>query len=495
MIKPVYTLSNNSWMDKTMMLVFIGRTAETIDGEEQNLFAYCYAGVHDCADVTNVIASGSYLTPDGENAYNTIQGNPTSVSDWYSQFTNDMVKQATIWVANIYGRVTKVSVNVKFDFDAPELDLTYNKTNKTGVVKWIDENGIRYDPDVGGSFEYYMSESSSFDVTQVTFSDWITPIGTFASEDEATIYLSSGQYYLYVRVRSFRYDEAGNMARDEPTDMYNVQYCVYKYYIDIPISNANDASTRLDEDTINSIGQITETGYEVQVTALDRIVIMTFRTELASLTFTRASISKLLEDKVGYTIVTVKDKKEFTFTKSEVYHNVLVTDYDSETELIDLIIILAAPSVDDNSAVSHVELDEGDEVGNIAVSFISETPFTVDTQVIYNGELVRAIDTSKPGVYEVRNIARDILGNVNRYDQTVVVKERAKVEQVVVNEINDIITSNIIEEIIPEITKDVVKALTILTIVAIETPIIVQPAILSINEVEVLEDKKEEELE
>jgi hypothetical protein len=48
-------------------------------------------------------------------------------------------------------------------------------------------------------------------------------------------------------------------------------------------------------------------------------------------------------------------------------------------------------------------------------------------------------------------------------------------------------------EVVP--TVEIIKALTILTIVAIETPIVVQPAILSINVVKIFDNKEEEELE
>ena len=67
-------------------------------------------------------------------------------------------------------------------------------------------------------------------------------------------------------------------------------------------------------------------------------------------------------------------------------------------------------------------------ISDVAVSFVSDVEFEVETEIIHDGVKVSKIDTNKPGIYEVRHTAVDVLGRVNRVQRTLIVKEDGKEE-------------------------------------------------------------------
>jgi hypothetical protein len=135
----------------------------------------------------------------------------------------------------------------------------------------------------------------------------------------------------------------------------------------------------------------------------------------------------------GYTLVTIDRSRTYDFEGSYPFEDVLIAKLDSsnkasEVELMDLIVIITAPQVKENNAASVNTIEVGGEVGNVAVSFVSDVEFEVETEIIHDGVKVSKIDTSKPGIYEVRHTAVDVLGRINRVQRTLIVKEDGKEE-------------------------------------------------------------------
>ena len=325
---------------------------------------------------------------------------------------------------------------VKIDKTAPTATITV--TNKTAIINLNDNISIA-NKKIGSGYSYYMSKNGNVNVSTLSNGAWINPESKAAGNDQA-MNLSSGEYYLYVKVANTYVDHVGNSISGT-SGIYSSGisgYTVFQKKITYDKNNFTDNSSDISESAINNKLGTANNNSGVQVFAVDRMLVITFDSE-SKTNFTLASINTELA-KAGYKILTVDDSTAKTFDASNVYHNVLVAvsssgNVSTRNELFDIVININAPVAKGATGASVSEITEGEDIGNIAVSFVSDIEFTVDTVISLDGVRVNKIDTSKPGVYEVKHIATDAMGRVNRVEKTIVVKEGVKEEVEVKEEI------------------------------------------------------------
>ena len=88
--------------------------------------------------------------------------------------------------------------------------------------------------------------------------------------------------------------------------------------------------------------------------------------------------------------------------------------------------------IEENSASSELSLKQGEELGNIAVSFADEENLEISTLITHNGVKADKINTNIPGVYEVKVTARNDMEGIRKYTKTIIVnevKQEIKVEE------------------------------------------------------------------
>jgi hypothetical protein len=249
-------------------------------------------------------------------------------------------------------------------------------------------------------------------------------------------------HYLYIITDESPRDRAGNYiacydtAEAIPHPTYDTVFngCIIRTYVDGEGSSLN---VSIEPDKFETNMSSIRSTSDIEVLHYDGMIVATLFTE-DKVAFDLDAINEIIAG-TGYTVQTINRSITYDFSSSYVYHDVLVTRIDEANrsevnELIDLIIVVAAPNAVGNVA-SHLEYNKGDELGNIAVAFTSDIPFTVDTQITLNGELVKKVDTNRPGVYEMRYIAKDEMGRVNKVYRSIVVNESK--EAIVVEEIKE----------------------------------------------------------
>ncbi len=344
------------------------------------------------------------------------------------------------------------SSNVKIDKSEPVGTITVDKNAKTATIEITDAWSIADSQSkVGSNYKYFLSKELNLTKAQVQAipdDAWLSPETTGANGTTIPMNVSSGKYYLYVKVSNAIKDSATNTVAikglDDQYSYYTTKgnYVIYRQLVDINSTNYGDDSSSFDEDDMNKEmnGSIASLG--AQVIIMDRIIMVTFASE-ATLPdgFTMVTINNVLST-VGYELVTVDRSKTYDFEGSYPFEDVLIAKLDannkaSEVEVMDLIVIITAPQVGNSGASTNV-IEQGEEIGNVAVSFISDVEFNVEKEIIHNGVKVNKIDTNNPGVYEVRYTAIDVMGRVNKVKRTLVVKEGVKEEvEVKVEEIKE----------------------------------------------------------
>ena len=344
------------------------------------------------------------------------------------------------------------SSNVKIDKSEPVGTITVDKNAKTATIEITDAWSIADSQSkVGSNYKYFLSKELNLTKAQVQAipdDAWLSPETTGENGTTIPMNVSSGKYYLYVKVSNAIKDSATNTVAikglDDQYSYYTTKgnYVIYRQLVDINSTNYGDDSSSFDEDDMNKEmnGSIASLG--AQVIIMDRIVMVTFANE-ATLPdgFTMVTINNVLST-VGYKLVTVDRSKTYDFEGSHPFEDVLIAKLDennktSEVEVMDLIVIITAPQVGNSGASTNV-IEQGEEIGNVAVSFISDVEFNVEKEIIHNGVKVNKIDTNNPGVYEVRYTAIDVMGRVNKVKRTLVVKEGIKEEvEVKVEEIKE----------------------------------------------------------
>jgi hypothetical protein len=124
---------------------------------------------------------------------------------------------------------------------------------------------------------------------------------------------------------------------------------------------------------------------------------------------------------------------------SNIKMDLLVKSLDSyKYKLVHLVIIYNAPLIKSNENIAaSLVVNQGEEIGNVAMSFESSTgeAVSVETLITLDGVKVNKVDTSKAGVYNIRQIATDSIGRQTRVSKEIVVQEVSQVKEEVVQEV------------------------------------------------------------
>ena len=350
------------------------------------------------------------------------------------------------------------TTNVRIDRTKPITNISVTASNNTAIVYFTDNKSISStDANIGNDYEYYISSNSNLDVTKLTASQWIKPAGNVErGSGNDQMHIGRGEQYLYIKLPNDITDTAGNTIRD-PYSTAISGYTVIKTTI------TGGSTTPISPPNINSRARsgVQITGnYVVEI--VDDFVIVTFDSEATlSNGFTMKTINEALSG-AGYRLISVDDNAEFDFESSNMFVTLIGNDVDgslsTQNDIYQLMVLINAPITDGGNAGARV-VEQGEELGNIAVAFTSDIEFSVDTLITLNGVKVKEVDTNKPGVYEVRSIATDIMGRVNKVNRTIVVKEGVKEEvEVKVEEIKEtpevitpVVVNNAPVEVQPEV--------------------------------------------
>ena len=427
---------------KTVSLVF-DYTAPTISSYSVKGNSSAQSGY------TNQKAITLSYTPSDTNLYRYIvYDNGTQRANTTSKVTSTTLSNSTngthtikLRVYDKAGNYTETSKDIILDTVVPvtEFSLTDDRT----MTMNFNDTYMSTNASIGSMYMYYMSLRGDVDINALDSSVFIIPTeDDLSNSSNIPMEIARQSHYLYIITDESPRDRAGNYiacydtAEAIPHPTYNTVFngCIIRTYVDGDVDSRNvtiepEKFTR----NMNSRRSVSN----IEILHYTGMIVVTFFTE-TTVPFDLASINNLLIG-TGYTVQTINRSITYDFNSSYVYHDVLVTKIDEANrsdvnELVDLVIIVAAPNAVGNVA-SHLEYNKGDELGNIAVAFTSDIPFTVDTQITLNGELVKKVDTNRPGVYEMRYIAKDEMGRVNKVYRSVVVNESK--EAIVVEEIKE----------------------------------------------------------
>ncbi|MBR3890503.1 MAG: hypothetical protein IKJ30_00350, partial [Bacilli bacterium] len=420
---------------------------------------------------TNQRAITLSYTPADTNLYRyTVYDNGTQIKTDTTKVTSATLANSTngthtvkLRVYDKAGNYVETSKNMILDTVIPvsEFELSDNRT----ITMNFNDSYISTNKSLGSKYLYYMSLKSNVDVNALSPSDFIVPVGNdLTNASDIPMNIAKQKHYLYVVTNETPRDRAGNFITcyDTADNITHPAYdfafngCVIKTLVEGD-ENSSNVSMEPSKFTSNNANI-----NDMQVIHVDGMIIVTFFTE-TTVSFNLETINDAIYG-TGYAIQTINNNNTYTFTKSGVYHDVLVSKIatnqkSNANELLDLVIVIAAPNVADNAAVNDMVINEGEELGNIAVAFISDIEFSVDTIITLDGIKVKEVDANRPGVYEVRSIARDIMGRVNKVNRTIVVKEGVKEEvEVKVEEIKEtpevitpVVVNNAPVEVQPEV--------------------------------------------
>ena len=151
---------------------------------------------------------------------------------------------------------------------------------------------------------------------------------------------------------------------------------------------------------------------------------------------TRSIIASVGEDLSGIaTVVSSVGSSDATTLQKSGYTRLLIRVNNGYYTFIDAVVINTNPILNASNRPASIEINEGEELGNMGMSFESQTGDRVEVTILVtlNGERVKTLDTNVPGVYNVRLIAKDKLGHTTVVNKEVVVKENEK-EETLVNE-------------------------------------------------------------
>ena len=381
----------------------------------------------------------------------------TSIEEWYSYHPHGSQETANIRVYNIYGRLTIASTSILFDYVAPTLELDVNETSRTAIPRVVDAYNKVNRTYLGGHYMYYMSKNDNVPASKLSL--MYPAEGDYGTQ--VPMHLSGGEYYLYVAIietdddasaDTFTKDVTGNPLANDANVYHKISEYkfIYKFKVNLPYENKDDDSTSLEEEDINTGITSNPSLMGIKVFAIDRMLLVTFDTADTTSSYTLAQINTAISH-TGYRIVSINDNSSYTFTKSEVFEETLVSlnsVASSRNELMDVIIIINSPQVVGDTATGATTFTQGDEIGNLGVSFTSAEAFDVQTQITLDGVLVKEVNTNRTGTYEIKTIAKDASGRVTRVSKTVVVEPKAEetktttsAQEVKTQELADSITS------------------------------------------------------
>ena len=172
------------------------------------------------------------------------------------------------------------------------------------------------------------------------------------------------------------------------------------------------------------------------------IVNISIEHQIINVTITKITDITSLINEVAYSIECILKNESNNFyvspvgvstvSESNAYANVIIQT-SQDNYLVPLLILNNTPSlIEENSASSELSLKQGEELGNIAVSFADEENLEISTLITHNGVKADKINTNIPGVYEVKVTARNDMEGIRKYTKTIIVnevKQEIKVEE------------------------------------------------------------------
>ncbi len=243
----------------------------------------------------------------------------------------------------------EITDTIILDTIRPVVNITTDTTVKTTVINFSDTY-LKTNAKIGSNYAYYMSESGSVTLSSVTT---IAAKGTTANGSDVPMYVSGQSYYLYIMTKEITRDHAGNVpAPSSPISIYGTALIsgysgyTYKVAMNVNTSDYGDSSVPIDPDKLVSDSQSKATEYKVDVMLKDRTLMITVQREKFSgaVSITLAKLNEVLAT-AGYKILGVGNSTSHAFTKSAIYHDVLISKTDhTQNEIIDLIFVVEAPS-------------------------------------------------------------------------------------------------------------------------------------------------------
>jgi len=337
-------------------------------------------------------------------------------------------------------------------------------------------------------FMYDNVRMKTDDVQQITLSNYqymyskeriVGPEEKLFSNDSfingSILPLATEDYYLYINTTSEEgnlqlFDAAGNLARNAMTDGrggYIIEFKIHTTYASG--TDKKDFSVITDEQLMTDDDPIK---IQVQPNLEMSMIIITLENETGDPGYASiGDVANLLVNELwmsfgfdnsnswGQGINSELYNFEFSggvvnadgtisSSNNQVFENILLTTYDVVcAEFVTVIIVDNRPQIGTgNNAPSSTTLTQGEELGNIGLSFVDSDNLTITEQITLNGVKVNKIDTNKTGVYSIKTIATDAMGRSRRVEREIIIEPRVnEVKEAPVKEV--IVSQEIIEPV------------------------------------------------
>ena len=114
-VAPVYTTSNTTWIDEDYMYLYTETLLSWLALPTTPIIS-----CSNCSDIYNTITSGKYVRY--EDGYSSSY---STTSAWYASLEDNSNAKWSLWLRNIYGQTTSISVTVYYDLTSPTIS-TFN---------------------------------------------------------------------------------------------------------------------------------------------------------------------------------------------------------------------------------------------------------------------------------------------------------------------------------------------------------------------------------
>ena len=156
--------------------------------------------------------------------------------------------------------------------------------------------------------------------------------------------------------------------------------------------------------------------------------------QIITATITELNDKVTVSNEIEYAVKTLMENSENEFFVSPINlmevlastaDNNLIVSSDGNNYLVPLIIINTTPltSEDNNASASEKIINQGEEIGNIGVSFIDEEQLEITELITLDGVKVKKVNSLVPGNYMLSITAKNSMGGITRIRKTIIVLE------------------------------------------------------------------------
>ena len=156
--------------------------------------------------------------------------------------------------------------------------------------------------------------------------------------------------------------------------------------------------------------------------------------QIITATITELNDKTTASKEIEYAVKVVMENTENDFFVSPINlmevlastaDNNLIVSSNGNNYLVPLVIINTTPLVSENNSVSSNEkvINQGEEIGNIGVSFIDEEQLEITELITLDGVKVKKVTSSVPGTYTLSITAKNAMGGITRIRKTIIVLE------------------------------------------------------------------------